>query len=411
MKEGVESIKSYRSTQKVQKNVTEATYERLIEKANDGIIIVQGNKIIYSNAYMTKMLGYSKKELTGASLSTLMISQDETQLSEIYGNKRRKDDSCQREVLIKKKNGKTMMVEINNAPTSYAFDEICMVIVRDVNHRKRAEEDLRKTSKIESLSVFTKGIAHDYNDLLTVINGYVHLAQMSLQPEEEAYPFLGKAYEASKRATCIIRKLISITEGEIYFKKKVSSNDFLRQSTKLALKGSNIECDFLLTDDLSSIEVDEMRMTQVIIEIIQNAVEAMSDRGKIVIGAENPEITNRRGPLKDKFVHIFIKDEGKGIQKENLKKIFDPYYSTKNICTQKGMGLGLSLCYSIIKSHKGRIRVESKEGAGSTFHIYLPVYDEKDSTNVTSMERQMLYKKGTRPVDHVKNICDIFMSK
>ncbi len=391
--------------------MTEATYGKLIEKANDGIVIVQGDTILYSNAYMEKMLGYSKKELTGLSFSTLIISQEKTKLLDISQHNRRKEDSCQREVFLKKKNGKTIIVEINNAPTSHELDGRSMLIVRDVNHRKRVEEDLRKTSKIESLSVFTKGIAHDYNDLLTVINGYVHLAQLSLQPEEEAYPLLGKAYEASKRATCIIRKLCSITEGEINFKKKISSIDFLRQATKIALKDSNIECDFLLSDDLRSIEVDEIRMTQVIIEIIQNAVEAMSDRGKIVIGAENPEITNRRGNQKEKFLHIFIRDEGKGIQNEKLKNIFDPYYSTKNISTQKGMGLGLSLCYSIIKSHNGGIRVESKEGAGTTIHIYLPVYNEKDSTNVTSMEKEILYKNGTRSVDHVKNICDIFMSK
>lgn len=410
MKGKMEAIKSNQSNQKKKIKVTEATYEELIEKANDGIIIVQGNMIIYSNPYMNKMLGYRKKELTGVPFSKLINSGIKTQLVEIYGRKRKKEDSCQQEVLLKKKNGETMMVEISNSPITYAHDGINMLIVRDIKHRRRAEEDLRKTSKIESLSVFTKGIANDYNDLLTVISGYVHLAKLSLQPEEEAYPLLGKAYEASKLAAGIIRKLSFIAEGDIYFKKKVSSIDFLRQTSKLALSDTDVECDLILSDDLYSIEVDEIRMAQVIIEIIKNGVEAMSDGGKILIGAENPGMTSR-GHLKDKFVHVFIKDKGKGIPKENLKKIFDPYFSTKNLCTQKGMGLGLSLCYSIIKSHNGHIRVESKEGAGTTFHIYLPIYEEKDSTTVTSIERKMLFKNKTRSVDHVKDICDIFMSK
>ncbi len=406
-----EAIKSNRSNQKKQMKVTETTYEKLIEKANDGIIIVQDNAILYSNAFMNNILGYSKKELIGLPFSKLIVSRNKTQLDEIYGHKRRKEDACQSDILLKKKDGKTITVEINNSSIAYEWGEINMLIVREISQRRKSEEDLRKNSKIESLSVFSKGIAHDYNDLLTVIGGYIHLAQLSLQPEEDAYPLLDKAYEASKRAADIIRKLRSISDGEINFKRKVSTIDFLRQTTNLALNDSNIEYGFVLSDDLRSIEVDERQLAQVITEIIQNAVEATSDSGKIFIGGENPAMTNRRGHPNDKFVHIFIKDNGKGIPKENLKKIFDPYYSTKNICTQKGMGLGLSLCYSIIKSHKGRIRVESKEGGGTTFHIYLPVFEEKDSTNVTSFERKMLYKDETRCVDHVKDICDIFMSK
>ncbi len=410
MKGIMKPIKSNQSNQKKQMEGTEAISENLIEKANDGIIIVQDNTVIYSNAYMLKMLGYSKEELIGFIFTNLIDSKYKNQPFEFYECENSSEDSCHREILLKKKNGKSMMVEISNSSIGYESGKLNMLIIRDIHHRIRAEESLHKTSKIESVGVLTKGIAHDYNNLLTVISGYIQLAQLTLQTEEEAYPLLSKAYEASRRAAEIIRKLRSISEGEINIKKKVSTIDFLNKTAIHALNDTDIEYDLHISEDLYPIEVDEMRMAQVIVELIQNAVESMSDSGKIVIGAENP-VPNRRGTSKRKFVHIFIKDKGKGISKENLKKIFDPYYSTKDNCTQKGMGLALSLCYSIIKSHRGHIRVESKEGAGTTFHIYLPVYEEKDLTNVTPIERKLLYHNKFRSDNRVKDICDTFMSR
>ncbi len=411
MKDKMEAIKSNRSNQKRQIDTNATIYGNLIEKANTGIIFVQDNTIIYSNAHLNNMLGYGKKELTGVPFSTLLAPKDKSQKVKSFGHKSSLEHSPQYEILLKNKNGEGIPVEISNSTGDDEWDGIDMLIVREISQQRRREVGLRKNSKIESISVFSKGITHDYNDLLTVISGYIHLAQLSLQPEEEAYPLLGKAYDAAKRATDIIRKIHSISECNIDFKRKVSTIDFLRQTSTLAISNSDVECDYIISDDINSIEVDERRMAQAINEIIQNALESMSDSGKIQVGAENLSRTDRKSNFNDKFLHIYIKDEGKGISKKNLRKIFDPYYSTKDVCNQKGLGLGLSLCYSIIKSHKGHIRVESKEDVGTTFHLYLPIYEEKDSTNVTSMEKQMLYKNETRSVDHVKDICDIFMSK
>ena len=247
--------------------------------------------------------------------------------------------------------------------------------VTDVTERKKMEEELLRSKKLESVGFLSGGIAHDFNNLLTGIMGNISLAKLSVRPGDKVVTYLENAENLSVRASELTKKLLTFSKGGAPIKKPVLIGDFLKETARMPLSGSNVRCEFKIAEDLWPVEIDEGQMRQVIYNIVINACEAMPGGGTINILAENViHGPADRPSLKDgKYVKLSIKDQGAGIPPENLSKIFDPYFSTKEMGSQKGMGLGLAISHSIIKNHGGFIVAESIVGNGSTFHIYLPV--------------------------------------
>ena len=247
--------------------------------------------------------------------------------------------------------------------------------VTDVTERKKMEEELLRSKKLESVGFLSGGIAHDFNNLLTGIMGNISLAKLSVRPGDKVVTYLENAENLSVRASELTKKLLTFSKGGAPIKKPVLVGDFLKETARMPLSGSNVRCEFKIAEDLWLVEIDEGQMRQVIYNIVINACEAMPGGGTINILAENViHGPADRPSLKDgKYVKLSIKDQGAGIPPENLSKIFDPYFSTKEMGSQKGMGLGLAISHSIIKNHGGFIVAESIVGNGSTFHIYLPV--------------------------------------
>lgn len=246
---------------------------------------------------------------------------------------------------------------------------------RDITAEKRLEEEQLKIQKLESVGILAGGIAHDFNNLLQVIMGSVSLAIFNLDRDLAAIPSLLKqAEEASKAAKELSFRLLTFAKGGAPVKTTVSIEDIVRKSTSLSLSGSSIDCDIELSPDLPAIAVDGGQMMQVFNNIFINAKDAMPQGGTIKIRANNVAIRgNSPLPLKKgKYLHISIQDNGCGIPASNLSKIFDPYFSMKEMGSNKGSGLGLSICMAIVRKHDGHISVESRLGQGTTFHIYIP---------------------------------------
>ncbi len=245
---------------------------------------------------------------------------------------------------------------------------------RDVTQQKQMEEELLKTKKLESLGVLAGGIAHDFNNLMSAVAGYISLARMEMKPGSKGFKNLVEAEKASIQTKGLTARLITFSKGGGPIKETVSIGDLVKNSVGFSLKGSGIDARFSIPADISPAEVDEDQMKQVIYNIVTNAQEAMVGQGTINVSCENVNIGGKDAlTLKDgKYVKISIKDQGVGISEEDLIKIFDPYFSTKDMGTQKGMGLGLAVSDSIVKQHKGLITVESELGTGTTLYIYLP---------------------------------------
>lgn len=241
--------------------------------------------------------------------------------------------------------------------------------------RKNMEAELQKAQKLGSLGILAGGIAHNFNNILTAIAGNISLAKMYAKPGLEVFDILTEAEKASLKAKNLVQQLLTFSTGGMPKKKAISIAKLIKDSANFALSGSNVRCAFSILDDLWTVEVDEDQISHAINNLIINAKQAMSEGGVIKVSTENITIGSENFlPLKDgKYINISIEDQGSGIPEEDLQKIFDPYFTTK----QGGSGLGLATAYSIIKKHDGHITVESKPGVGTTSYIYLPAYEEK----------------------------------
>jgi PAS domain S-box-containing protein len=262
--------------------------------------------------------------------------------------------------------------------------------LEDVTERKHAEEELLRVKKLESLGIFAGGIAHDFNNLLSVVLRNIFTVKLSLTDEQQEA--LGDSLEIAEKvglqAKELAHRLITFAKGGEPVRKIGFISQLLMSAAELSLSGSNVRCEFSLPDNLWPVEMDEVQMRQVIHNLVINAREAMPAGGDIVIHAENVYIPAGNGlTLKEgKYVKWSVKDHGVGISKEDMEKIFDPYFTTKPTGSARGMGLGLAVCFSIINKHDGFITVESEQGVGSHFIVYLPAFFKEESMRKQDMD-------------------------
>jgi nitrogen-specific signal transduction histidine kinase/ActR/RegA family two-component response regulator len=282
------------------------------------------------------------------------------------------------------KNGREMMVSDSTAPIFNKDNRItgAVLVFRDITEKHKIEEDLLRIDKLESVGVLAGGIAHDFNNILSVILGNISLAKMYVKADDERLQKrFSDAELAIMRAKDLTQQLLTFSRGGSPIKKTSAIQSVLKASCRFAVTGSNIQCEFDLPNDLLPVDIDAGQINQVINNLIINAQQAMREGGTIHIKAENmvsSEEIARQGLVvnKGEYVRIAIQDSGVGIPLENLGKIFDPYFSTK----EQGSGLGLATSHSIIKKHGGYITVESSPGNGTTFYIYLPASAPSDGS-------------------------------
>ena len=248
-----------------------------------------------------------------------------------------------------------------------------METLEDITEQKTAEEELLKRTKLESLGTFADGVAKDFDSLLSAILRNVFLAKISANEEDKILENgLAIAERASLQAKELAHRLITFAQGGYPVKKMESIGELIKETVQKTLAGSNVTCQPVIATDLWPTEIDAMQIRQVIENMVTNAKEAMPDGGIVEVIAENTATgTNIRTMGKGSYVRIIFKDRGVGIPRENLSKIFDPYFTTKEKKERGGIGLGLAICDSIIKYHNGLITMESTVGVGTSFFIYL----------------------------------------
>ncbi|HON78918.1 MAG TPA: GAF domain-containing protein [Spirochaetota bacterium] len=236
--------------------------------------------------------------------------------------------------------------------------------------KKNHEEELIRARKIESLGILAGGIAHDFNNLLTIIYGNLSLAKLSESKTSQNYFLLHEAEKASLNAKDLTRQLLTFSKGGAPIKTTTSIENLLRDTVNFVLSGSNVRAAYSIPPDLWGAHIDEGQISQVIHNLIINSRQAMPEGGTITINVENTTISDEdtTAPVHGDYIKIEIIDEGPGIPKDNLQKIFDPYFTTKDT----GSGLGLAVCYSIVKNHGGSITVQSGDNNGTMFTLYLP---------------------------------------
>ncbi len=242
-----------------------------------------------------------------------------------------------------------------------------LAVIRDVTLRHEAEVERRKHSKLESVGILAGGIAHDFNNILSVISAGVSLARFEIEDNQldAASEMLGETEVAVRRASGLTKQLLTFARGGAPVRAAASIAEILHESARFALRGSNVVVDVDVDEDLFSAEIDQGQISQVVNNLVINAMQAMPNGGVLKIRARN----RMRSDLSHSaWVQIVVSDEGCGIADEHIDFIFDPYFTTK----ATGNGLGLATSYSIIAQHSGEMRVESTVGKGSSFEILLP---------------------------------------
>ncbi|MGB7631672.1 MAG: ATP-binding protein [Candidatus Deferrimicrobium sp.] len=345
----------------------------------DGVITTdaKGN-VEFLNRHAEGMTGWFQEEAAGRPVREVFRVIDGRtgqELSEPLAERQADSRAGEQNVLVAR-DGTRRLIDDSAAaiPGGAGGTAGSILVFRDVTVKVREEEELIKWQKLESLGTLAAGIAHDFNNFLAAILGNISLAKQILHPGSKAVARLAAAERASDCASELADKLLTFSKGGNPVRERISLESVVRDSALPSVQGSPVRCEFAITEDLWETDADAGQIGQAIANLVINAVQAMPGGGTVRIRGANVIIGQGEmayvapGP----YVKIEVADAGIGIPEKNLKRIFDPYFTTR----ENGTGLGLTTSYHIMKSHGGNLFVESEPGAGTTAFLYLPASTE-----------------------------------
>ena len=345
----------------------------LVDQIHDAVISVDLEKCITSwNQGAQRLFGFTAAEMLGQPFAVLYApEQAEIFTAEVMTALDHKG-SHERELWLRPSTGAPLYAHLSMSPLKNREGRVIGSIVsaRDITKRKLLEEELIRTSRLESVSVLASGIAHDFNNMLTAILGNITMAFLNADAKGFVQERLAEAEKACIRAQNLARQLLTFSNQEKPQKRLVSLREVLKTSASLVLRSSNVRRQAEIPTDLWWVEADEEQINQAINHLLINADQAMPRGGTIQITAENVMLgEDAQVPLKPgPYVKVAIRDQGVGIPSEYLDRVFDPFFTTK----RRGNGLGLATVYAILKNHDGHITVTSPPESGTTFTFYLP---------------------------------------
>ncbi len=340
------------------------TMTNILEKTTDGFFAVDSEwKLTYVNAAAEAIFGRKRDELIGGVLWERFPELVGSVFQENY--ERAMAEKVAIEFEASDSSGKAWY-DVH----AYRSNGGVSVFFRDISERKKSETERLTKSKLESLGTLAGGIAHDLNNILTVISGNIGLAQIEAPVDSGSLlGFLSKAGQAAQHAAHLSSQLLTFSKGGAPLKKVVSMGELLEHSAEFSLYGSNLRADFDIAVDLWKAEVDAGQIEQVVNALMLNAREAMPQGGTVRVRARNVVFEEETSaPLPSgRYVKVTIADRGPGIPEELRTKIFDPYFTTK----ATGTGLGLAISYSVVRKHGGLLVLETSSAEGAVFAFYL----------------------------------------
>ncbi len=371
----------------------EQKYRELFDSITD-LIYSQDmeGRFLSVNQALETLVGYEKAEIIGRKASDLMEPHMRPLFESDYLETLKKKGSHEGTSVYIGKDGRRLYLEYKSKLAQPENGEAYISgVARDVTARieakkekKQLREGLVQSQKMEAIGTLAGGIAHDYNNLLSIVMGNLSLAMAGIPSDSEQAALLEEISNAAKKLRDLTRELMALSRGGEPVRQLGSVKDLIGVALNTLSSESAISSEIHSADDLWPVRYDAGKMVTVLRNILINATEAMPEGGKVAITAENQSLKGKaaaagtRSLKRGDYVHIAIQDEGRGILAEHLDKIFDPYFSTKSVGVQKGMGLGLATAYAVVQKHDGHITVQSSPGKGTTVHIYLPA--ERDTS-------------------------------
>jgi PAS domain S-box-containing protein len=351
---------------------SEEKFRALADRSPNMIFINQTGRVVYANDKSCEMMGYTREEFLAPDFDfrRLIAPESLPTIHDAFARHGRGQDVSPYEYVLLTKDLRRIDAIIATRLMPYGGRPAILGIVTDITERKRMETELQKADKLESLGILAGGIAHDFNNTLAIIAGNASLARRIAPPGSELAQMLEEIEHASLQGRQLTRQLLTFAKGGAPVKRLLSLGTLLRETLDFSLSGSNVTARLDVAEDLWTVDVDEGQFVQVFNNLTLNAQQAMPGGGRLDVAAANLEVgTSDRLPLcPGRYVHLSFRDHGVGIPQALRTRIFDPFFTTK----PGGTGLGLSTVYSILRRHDGHVEVESTEGAGATFHIYIP---------------------------------------
>lgn len=339
--------------------------------------------IMKANLTLADLLGEERGALQGQPFTRFIFHKDQDRF---YKNFRAFVGSMDRLVFdlrMQRKDGDWFWAKLECVPrTKGKMSGVHIrIALHDITDAKRLEHEIMQTKKLEATALLAGGIAHDFNNLLAIIMGNLEVVQEYLLKGLPVADKLQDAHNACLHAAELTKKFLTFSSGGEPLITPVPVETLVTDAVSLALVGSNVDFECSFPDGLWPVAVDIGQMTQAIGNVVTNAREAMLQGGVIRIRAENvdsiPENLEVLNDREAKFVKVSIQDQGAGIPWEVLTQVFDPYFSSKNLWNKKGLGLGLTVTYSILKKHGGAIDIASRPDAWTTVSMYLPAIDRQ----------------------------------
>ena len=291
------------------------------------------------------------------------------------------------ELYNRQQKGETYWVHATISPITNGAGVIShyMAFMESMTERKRLEEQLRQAQKMEAIGQLAGGVAHDFNNILTVIMGFGQLLQYSLQSDDPNRSHMDQILDAADRAAHLTKSLLAFSRKQVMLLQQVELNELARKHTKFLVRiiGEDVTLNTAFTDERLVVLADGGQIEQVLMNLATNARDAMPGGGELSITTQSvqldKEFYQEHGyGLPGRYALITVTDTGAGMDAETRDKIFEPFFTTK--APGRGTGLGMSIVYGIIKQHGGYITILTQRGFGTTFSIYLPLVVEEAQT-------------------------------
>jgi two-component system cell cycle sensor histidine kinase/response regulator CckA len=381
-----------------QKNLR--TQAQAIEACADGIAILnEREEFTYLNHAHGRIFGYENPhELVGKSWKVLYREEEIIRFEQDRMPLLARDSRWEGEAVARRKDGREFPQQVSLA----ALAEGGMVCVcRDLSERRKMEEQLRKKQRMESIGTLAGGIAHDFNNLLTVIIGYGQTLLGKVENEPALRSNVEHIVQSASRGASLTRQLLAFSRKQVLQPRVLDLNAVVRDLEKMLrpLVGDDVVMVTQCAPNLGSVKADLTQIEQVIVNLVVNSRDAMPQGGRLVLSTANVDHTHVNGNDRDvpagRYVVLSVCDNGVGISTEVLSRIFEPFYTTKDV--GKGTGLGLSTVYGIVEQSGGYVSVDSKPGRGTEFKVFLPLCEAKPESQ--SSERTPAWRqKGTETV-------------
>lgn len=366
---------------------SEKRYRRLFESAKDGILILDADsgKIVDANPFISQLLGYPHEEMCGKHLWELGVFRDIAASREAFQTLQENHYIRYEDLPLETRDGQAIAVEFVSNVYLEGDNRVIQCNIRDVTARKREEaerqrlaDQLQQARKMEAVGLLAGGVAHDYNNALTIIIGHTELALQKVSPSQAIHADLTQILKAATRSADITRKLQTFARKQAITPVELDINqtvENMRPTLENLLEKQEGELLFLPEDRFCKTRIDPDQLGQILINLCLNAKEAIAPGGRIAITTGSgilaaDEQSAHPEFAAEEYVRLAVSDNGRGMEQKTIDQIFTPFFTRKEV--GQGPGLGLSMVYGIVLQNRGFIKVHSEPGQGSTFTVYLP---------------------------------------